>query len=114
MTFTRRDPGRSGGGVSYAPYERAIRLLLIAVGGVLAVTMLVVSVSHLAAGREITGRLQAIGRLCRACGRATAALASLVGTAGTSWRSWLATSMGCWTRLPARCQPEGGSKNHRR
>ena len=46
----------------YAPYERAIRLLLIAVGGVLAVTMLVVSVSYLAAGREITGRLQAIGQ----------------------------------------------------
>lgn len=46
----------------YAPYERAIRLLLWAVGGVMAVTMLVVSVSYLAAGRDITGRLSAIGR----------------------------------------------------
>lgn len=53
--------GAVGVAFPYAPYERAIRLLLIAVGGVLAVTMLVVSVSYLAAGREITGRLQAIG-----------------------------------------------------
>lgn len=54
--------GAVGVAFPYAPYERAIRLLLIAVGGVLAVTMLVVSVSYLAAGREITGRLQAIGQ----------------------------------------------------
>ncbi|WP_197506364.1 PAS domain S-box protein [Acidovorax sp. RAC01] len=46
----------------YAPYERAIRLLLWAVGGVLAVTMLVVSLSYLVAGREITGRLGTIRR----------------------------------------------------
>lgn len=46
----------------YAPYERAIRLLLWAVGGLLAATMLVVSVSYLVAGREITGRLGTIGR----------------------------------------------------
>lgn len=46
----------------YAPYGRAIRLLLWAVGGVLAVTMLVVSLSYLIAGREITGRLGAIRR----------------------------------------------------
>lgn len=46
----------------YAPYGRAIRLLLWAVGGVLAVTMLVVSLSYLVAGREITGRLGAIRR----------------------------------------------------
>lgn len=46
----------------YAPYGRAIRLLLWAVGGVLAVTMLVVSLSYLVAGREITGRLGTIRR----------------------------------------------------
>ncbi len=46
----------------YAPYARDFRLLLWAVSGVLAVTMLVVSVSYLVAGREITGRLGTIGQ----------------------------------------------------
>lgn len=54
--------GSVGVAFPYAPYERTIRLLLWAVGGVMAVTMLVVSVSYLVAGREITGRLSAIGR----------------------------------------------------
>ena len=62
MTFTRERSWAQWGGVSYAPYERAIRLLLIAVGGVLAVTMLVVSVSLFGRWQEITGRLQAIGQ----------------------------------------------------
>ena len=54
--------GAVGVAFPYAPYGRAIRLLLWAVGGVLAATMLVVSVSYLIAGREITGRLGTIGR----------------------------------------------------
>lgn len=45
-----------------ASYERAISLLFWAVSGVLAITMLVVSVSYLVAGREITGRLSVVGQ----------------------------------------------------
>lgn len=54
--------GAVGVAFPYAPYDRAFRLLLWAVGGLMAVTMLVVSVSYLIAGRKITGRLSDIGR----------------------------------------------------
>ncbi len=55
-------------GVSFpaAPYQQAAFLLLGIVGGLLALTMLVISVLFLRTGRELTRRLQTIGRVMTA------------------------------------------------
>lgn len=49
--------GAVGVAFPYEPYERAIGLLLWSIGGVLALTMLAISVSYLAVGRQLTNRL---------------------------------------------------------
>ena len=52
--------GTVGVAFPYAPYTRAFHLILWSIGGVLALTMLVVSFATLAAGRELTRRLSRI------------------------------------------------------
>lgn len=54
--------GAIGVAFPYAPYGRAISLLLWSVGGLMALTMLVVSLAYLAAGRDISARLSQLGR----------------------------------------------------
>jgi PAS domain S-box-containing protein len=55
-------------GVSFpaAPYQKAALLLLSIVGGLLALTMMVISILFLRTGQELTRRLQNIGRVMTA------------------------------------------------
>jgi PAS domain S-box-containing protein len=52
--------GMLGAGFPYAPYQKAILLMLGMIAGLLALTMLVISVLFLRTGRELTQRLASI------------------------------------------------------
>ena len=99
-------------GRRFRPTKGAIRLLLIAAGGVLAVTMLVVSVSYLPLAERSPGVFRRLVKPCRV--RQGDRSASLVGTAGTSLEAGSPLQWVVGHDCPARCQPGKVAQNHRR